>query len=331
MNKFLTKAIIALGASEAVRAACTNPSVRKSWSALTDGEKTSYISSTLCLMDAAQAPAKTGYAGSTTVWEELQAAHVSQAQFVHSVGAFLPWHRWYMTVQETLLRNECGYTGPMPRYWDEQAEQAEGPLESASILNGSATAGFGSTTLDENGCVTDGPYTNVRLTLDTELNRVEPVCLSRLFKQNQYEQTAQKIIDACLALDNYVDFNNCLGASPHTGGHYAIGGTMDDPSLSPGDPLFFLHHTNLDRIWWQWQAQNESRLTDIGGNNVAEGFFWSSVQPSSLGVNAFLPYFNDNGNTTTLDHVLWMAGIAENITIAEVMDVNSDAICIEYQ
>lgn len=54
-------------------------------SALTDGEKTSYISSTLCLMDAAQAPAKTGYAGSTTVWEELQAAHVSQAQFIHSV------------------------------------------------------------------------------------------------------------------------------------------------------------------------------------------------------------------------------------------------------
>lgn len=31
MNKFLTKAIIALAASEAVRAACTNPSVRKSW------------------------------------------------------------------------------------------------------------------------------------------------------------------------------------------------------------------------------------------------------------------------------------------------------------
>lgn len=58
-------------------------------SALTDGEKTSYISSTLCLMDAAQAPAKTGYAGSTTVWEELQAAHVSQAQFIHSVVSLL--------------------------------------------------------------------------------------------------------------------------------------------------------------------------------------------------------------------------------------------------
>ncbi|KAJ3949164.1 uncharacterized protein N0V96_000279 [Colletotrichum fioriniae] len=330
MPSLLSTAISVLAASQGVLAACTNPSVRKSWSALTEDEKTSYISATLCLMDPAQAPAKTGYAGSTTRWEELQAAHVSQAQFVHSVGAFFPWHRWYMTVQEKLLRDDCGYTGPMP-YWDEQAEQAVLPLENASILNASATAGFGSASLDVNGCVVDGPYTNVRLTLDTELNRVDPVCLSRDFKQKEYDQVAQKIIDACMALEDYVNLNNCLGASPHTGGHYAIGGTMDDPSLSPGDPLFFLHHTNLDRLWWQWQAQNESRLTDIGGNNVAQGFFWSSVQPSSLGVNAFLPYFNDNGNETTLDHVMWMAGIAENITIAEVMDIKSDAICIEYQ
>ncbi|KXH55860.1 hypothetical protein CSAL01_08222 [Colletotrichum salicis] len=312
MPFLLSTAIAVLTASQGVLAACTNPS----------------------------APAKAGYAGSTTRWEGLKAAHVSQAQFVHFVmrantesvvqGAFFPWHRWYMTVQEKLLRDDCGYTRPMP-YWDEQAEQAVLPLENASILNASATAGFGSTSLDANGCVVDGPYTNVRLTLDTELNRVDPVCLGRDFKQKEYDQVAQKITDACMALEDYVNLNNCLGASTHTGGHYAIGGTMDEPSLSPGDPLFFLHHTNLDRLWWQWQAQNESRLTDIGGNNVAQGFFWSSVRPSSLGVNAFLPYFNDNGNETTLDHVMSMADIAENITIAEVMDIKSDIICIEYQ
>ncbi|OHE94369.1 hypothetical protein CORC01_10297 [Colletotrichum orchidophilum] len=330
MPSLLSTAVAVLAASQGVLAACTNPSVRKSWSALTDDEKTSYISATLCLMDPAQAPSKTGFASSKTRWEELQAAHVSQVEFIHSVGAFFPWHRWYMTVQENLLRNECGYTGRMP-YWDEQAEQAALPLEDASILNGSATAGFGSTALDANGCVTDGPYTKLRLTLDTELKRVDPVCLSRDFKQAQYDLVSQPIIDACLVLEDYVDLNNCLGGTPHTGGHYAIGGTMDNPSLSPADPLFFLHHTNLDRIWWQWQAQNESRLTDMGGNNVAEGSFWTGYQPSSLGVDAFLPYFNDNGNVTTLDHVLWMAGMVENITIAEVMDVKSDAICIEYQ
>jgi tyrosinase len=39
---------------------------------------------------------------------------------------------------------------------------------------------------------------------------------------------------------------------------------------SPGDPLFYLHHTWLDKIFWDWQAlDREARTTEIGGNNVA--------------------------------------------------------------
>jgi tyrosinase len=105
---------------------------------------------------------------------------------------------------------------------------------------------------------------------------------------------------------------------------------MDDVSLSPADPLFFMHHTNLDRLWWEWQSLNESRLTDMAGQNVADGTFLVQSQPKSLPESAFTPYFEDNGAQTTLDHVMWMAGLAENITIREVMDVKSDAICIEY-
>ncbi|KAK2598235.1 hypothetical protein N8I77_011660 [Diaporthe amygdali] len=331
MGKFLHSLATAISGLQAVSAACTNPSQRKSWSTLTTDEKTDYINSTLCLMDPDMAPAKTGLFGSKSRWDEIQVTHVAQVQFIHTVGAFFPWHRWYMTVHENLLRNECGYTGPLP-YWDEQKDQATLPLVEVNILSPSATTGFGNTT-DENGCVVDGPFTGLRPTLQPNLTRTaeEGTCLQRDYKQAQFDLVSQDIVDSCFQLDQYSDLLNCLGGTPHTSGHYAIGGTMDSVSLSPADPLFFLHHTNLDRLWWEWQSQNSSRLTDMGGKNVATATSLVDLQPSDIyNVDSFLPYFGDNGNVTTLNHVLWMTGLADNVTIAEVMDINSDLICAEY-
>jgi tyrosinase len=49
---------------------------------------------------------------------------------------------------------------------------------------------------------------------------------------------------------------------------------MMDVFASPGDPLFYLHHTYLDKIWWQWQSQNLSfRLTEVSGANQGTFFF----------------------------------------------------------
>jgi len=26
--------------------------------------------------------------------------------------------------------------------------------------------------------------------------------------------------------------------------------------ISPGDPVFYLHHSQIDRVWWIWQTLN---------------------------------------------------------------------------
>jgi len=55
----------------------------------------------------------------------------------------------------------------------------------------------------------------------------------------------------------------------HPGGHWAVGalyGTMTDTYVSPGDPIFYLHHSNVDRSWWSWQKRDLSRRErDISG------------------------------------------------------------------
>jgi len=43
--------------------------------------------------------------------------------------------------------------------------------------------------------------------------------------------------------------------SYHNTVHMFVGGnTMPYPSISPRDPMFWLHHANVDRLWAQWQA-----------------------------------------------------------------------------
>jgi tyrosinase len=46
--------------------------------------------------------------------------------------------------------------------------------------------------------------------------------------------------------------NGTIGV--HGGGHYAIGGyPASDVFFSPNEPVFFLHHGNIDRVYWIWQ------------------------------------------------------------------------------
>lgn len=142
--------------------------------------------------------------------------------------------------------------------------------------------------------------------------------------------------------------------------------------LSPGDPIFYLHHTYLDKLWWDWQAKDlPKRLTEIAGNNTPNrrtgllstdgeeegdnstalppGFDMTALEGgkprtfadfdpdrrvSATGAleddPAFTDYFGDDGPITTLNHNLWSAGIMENKTIAEVMDIASPFVCAEY-
>lgn len=49
----------------------------------------------------------------------------------------------------------------------------------------------------------------------------------------------------------------------HNSTHRAVGGTMATAS-SPADPLFWLHHANIDRIWADWQRAHQSARPSNG-------------------------------------------------------------------
>jgi tyrosinase len=46
-----------------------------------------------------------------------------------------------------------------------------------------------------------------------------------------------------------------LEQTPHNDVHGAIGGWMGDPDQAAQDPIFWLHHANIDRIWALWVSE----------------------------------------------------------------------------
>jgi Common central domain of tyrosinase/Polyphenol oxidase middle domain len=50
-----------------------------------------------------------------------------------------------------------------------------------------------------------------------------------------------------------------LELTPHNVVHCLIGGWMCDTRYSAHDPIFFLHHANIDRLWNHWLAQGGGR------------------------------------------------------------------------
>ena len=77
-------------------------------------------------------------------------------------------------------------------------------------------------------------------------------------------------LNECLAKTTYPAFQNALeggvgltsfpSQQMHNGLHGWWGGPgqMSFPSVSPFDPIFYLHHCNIDRLWAMWQADGHA-------------------------------------------------------------------------
>jgi tyrosinase len=53
-----------------------------------------------------------------------------------------------------------------------------------------------------------------------------------------------------------------LEFTPHNDVHGTIGGWMGDPGTAAADPIFWLHHSNIDRLWDIWAHPPHTNPTD---------------------------------------------------------------------
>jgi hypothetical protein len=75
-------------------------------------------------------------------------------------------------------------------------------------------------------------------------------------------------MNGVLNQDEYDDFTTALEDGPHNGVHGWVRGDMSIQSVSPNDPLFWLHHANVDRYWYYWQQWNSSESPALAGDDA---------------------------------------------------------------
>ncbi|KAJ5972601.1 uncharacterized protein N7479_002519 [Penicillium vulpinum] len=321
---------------DSVASSCRNPPLRKEWRELSIRERRDYIGAVRCL---AARPAVTSLENVVTHFDDFQATHSDQTPNIHWVGHFVLWHRYYLATYEKALREECGYRGGQP-YWNWSLDASSTDNSSMAIFETDVfhpTRGFGGngkylpanetqnplnlTGRTGGGCVEDGPFTPPNFMLAVGHPKGQPDCLRRDFIPSIMNYfSRQSLVDHVLAQPDYTTFARALENIPaftqpniHGSGHFGVGGalgTLGNQALSPGDPLFYLHHGNVDRVFWEWQQKDlPTRYHQVGGP-----------------VNAM----DYSGVNVTLDFEINIGKLAPNATLESLLNTKGGTLCYSY-
>ncbi|KAI8323503.1 Di-copper centre-containing protein, partial [Martensiomyces pterosporus] len=165
---------------------------------------------------------------------------------IHGNSQFFPFHRRFVQDWESVgQRYNSGFIQP---YWDEMRDYRT--PASSQVLTSAWVGGNGQ---GSNWCVTNGNQAGWTMTYPSNH------CFSRNFGNNGNPTSwySPEYIQSFIQRDtSMAQFRSDIEYSLHGVVHINIGGEMYQ-GYSPNDWIFMLHHANLDRLWWQWQKNNQ--------------------------------------------------------------------------
>lgn len=170
----------------------------------------------------------------TTMWDTCQPHGGEDENF------FLPWHRMFVYYLERIVRKASGNADFALPYWNYSVQgSAHGAIppeftKTASSLYVKAR----------------NPGVNTGQAID----RSRPGTLNLdVLKQTRYDSDGP-VQGFCMAMD----------AGIHGNVHVLVGNgqNMGDVPYACGDPVFWMHHCNIDRLWASWNQNGGKNLGD---------------------------------------------------------------------
>ena len=155
---------------------------------------------------------------------------------------FFAWHRMYLYFFERILRAKSGRATLTLPYWDCQTNPVIPPAYRENSPVNPLYDGTRTSTMNNGGSLP----TSVNTGYNNSLN-----------------------------ITTYYSFQSDLNGGPHGAVHNTISGNMAFVTTAAQDPVFWLHHANVDRLWEKWLSMCNGRAnpTDATWRNKSFTFF----------------------------------------------------------
>jgi len=319
---------------------CKKPSVRKEWRALGyDGQK-AFTEAINCLSrlphvslsPTGATPSVPPIAANRSLYDDVVYVHMDAADSAHLTGILLPWHRLYLHIMEGLLRERCGYTGYMT-YWDWGIDAHD--IKHSPIFNADPAAGLGTfPDASTNFSLSDGAFRDTvrayptphhiqrNYTLRPFETQIFPWKFNLPDKEANSTQTTAEYIKLTTGFTgNFTAFQAYIqgfrAEGLHSAAHLSAGGDLSNISHSPNDPVFWLLHGQIDRIWAAWQAHDKRNRKAIAGG-VKQDLYDFDAHPIGT------------GTPVTKDTIIYMSGIGPDKKIDDLFDITGGYLCYGY-
>jgi hypothetical protein len=218
---------------------------RKNQATLSTAERASFVAAVLAIR-------------ANGTYDNFVADHLGAMLSAHRGPAFLPWHREYLRRFELALQSvDPQVTLP---YWDWSVDNSPtSSLWDPSFLGGNGRPSDGVVTTGPFAhsagnwtLIYDGPALRRRFAVSTP-TLPTPGDISNALSESLYDVAPWTTASPSGFRNRLEGWIN--GPQLHNRVHVWVGGSMG-PMSSPNDPVFFLHHCFVDKLWADWQAMH---------------------------------------------------------------------------
>ncbi|MFD9129085.1 tyrosinase family protein [Kitasatospora sp. NPDC059571] len=263
--------------------------VRKNQSTLTAAEKRAFVDAVLQLKRSGR------YDSYVSTHNRFIVSDTDNGERTgHRSPSFLPWHRRFLLQFEQDLQS-VNPSVTLP-YWDWTADRTTtASIWGTDLLGGNGRSG--------DGRVTTGPFAGaggqwpitVRPDSRDYLRRSLGTGVAQLPTRAEVESVlAVRTYDAAPWNSSSDGFRNQLegwrGVNLHNRVHVWVGGLMGT-GMSPNDPVFWLHHCFIDKLWAEWQRRHPE-----------QGYLPTASTPNICALNTPMKPWNDTTPADMLDH-----------------------------